>query len=98
MLRTFLVALVGLAALVLAMIFAALNPGVVSLDLGVRAVEVQKVLALAGSFALGWLFGLLCVGVILGRLWLQRRRLRRALRLAEAEIHALRRLPVQHAD
>jgi uncharacterized membrane protein YciS (DUF1049 family) len=98
MLRTFLVALVGLAALLLAMTFAALNPGVISLDLGIRAIEVQKVFALAGSFALGWLFGLACVGVILGRLWLQRRRLRRAMRLAEAEIHALRRQPMQHAD
>ena len=98
MLRTFLVALVSLAVLLLAIAFAALNPGGVSLDLGVRTIEIQKALALAGSFALGWVFGLLCVGTILAKVWVERRRLSRALRLAEAEINALRRLPIQHAD
>jgi uncharacterized membrane protein YciS (DUF1049 family) len=98
MLRTFLVATVSLAALLLAIGFAVLNPGVISLDLGLKAIEVQKSLALAGSFALGWIFGLVCAAIILTRVLIQRRRLRRALRLAEGEIHALRRLPVPHAD
>jgi uncharacterized membrane protein YciS (DUF1049 family) len=98
MLRTLLIAVVSLAVLLLAIAFAALNPGVVELDLGVRVVEIQKSVALAGSFALGWVFGLICAAALLTRLAVQRRRLRRALRLAEAEINALRRLPTPHAD
>lgn len=98
MLRTLLVASISFTALLLAISLAALNPGVVSLDLGITTIETQKALALAGSFALGWLFGIICVGGVLLRISMQRRRLRRSLRLAEAEINALRRLPIRHAD
>ncbi|MCC7259178.1 MAG: DUF1049 domain-containing protein [Gammaproteobacteria bacterium] len=84
--------------LVVAVLFTALNPGAIGIDLGLYEVTMQKSLALALAFAFGWLFGLICLAVVMLRLYLERRRLRNALRLAEAEIHALRSLPAAHAD
>lgn len=93
------IAFVLLLILVLgtALAFAALNPGSISLDLGFFETTIQKSLALTVAFAAGWLFGLLCLAIVLARLMLDRRRLRKALRLAEAEVHTLRSLPA-HAD
>jgi uncharacterized membrane protein YciS (DUF1049 family) len=93
------IAFVLLLILVLgtALAFAALNPGSINLDLGFFETTIQKSLALTVAFAAGWLFGLLCLAIVLARLMLDRRRLRKALRLAEAEVHTLRSLPA-HAD
>ena len=49
-------------------------------------------------FVAGWIFGLLCVSVYLLRLVNERRRLRKSLRIAEAEVSSLRNLPMQDAD
>src|ERR1700674_300923 len=98
MLRSIALAVVSLTVLVAAIAFAALNPGVISLDFGTTEVEVQKALALTVAFATGWLFGVLCLAVATMRMWLQRRKMRMALRLAEAEIHTLRSVPVGHAN
>lgn len=98
MLRKIIFPLVLFAVLLLAVVFAALNPGVISVDLGVFETKVQKSIALSLAFAAGWLFGLLCMVVVLMRVVLERRRLRKALRLAEAEVHTLRSLPATHAD
>jgi uncharacterized membrane protein YciS (DUF1049 family) len=95
--RIFLTAVVCLV-LVFAVAFAALNPGVVTVDLGWFETTMQKSLVLTLAFAFGWLFGLGCLAVVLLRMVLERRRLRRALRLAEAEVHALRSTPPVHAD
>jgi uncharacterized membrane protein YciS (DUF1049 family) len=85
-------------ALIVAITFAALNPGAIDVDLGFFETRLQKSLALTLAFAFGWLFGLLCLLVVLIRIALDRRRLRLALRLAESEIHTLRSLPTPHAD
>jgi len=84
--------------LVVAVLFAAINPGVISVDIGFYEARMPKSIALALAFALGWLFGLLCLAVVLLQMILERRRLRKALRLAEGEVHTLRRLPATHAD
>ncbi len=84
--------------LLAAVLFAAMNPGVIELDLGLFATRIQKSLALTLAFAAGWIFGLLCLSVVMLRMWLERRKLRSALRLAEAEVHTLRSLPAPHAD
>jgi len=84
--------------LVLAVLFAAMNPGLVDLDLGLFETRMQKSLALTLAFAAGWVFGLLSLALVLLRMWLERRKLRKALRLAEAEVHTLRSLPPPHAD
>jgi len=84
--------------LAMAVAFAAMNPGSIDLDLGFAAFHLQKSLAFTLAFVAGFAFGLLCLSVILLRASLERRRLAKALRLAEAEIHALRSQPAPHAD
>lgn len=84
--------------LIIALSFAALNPGLVTVNLGWVETTIQKSLLLTLMFAAGWLFGMLCLGLVLLRMVLDRRRLRRALRLAEAEVHTLRSVPAAHAD
>ncbi|GMW05775.1 MAG: hypothetical protein AMXMBFR8_05720 [Nevskiales bacterium] len=84
--------------LVVALAFAALNSGPVTVNLGWIETTMQKPLLLAVVFAMGWLFGLLCLGLVMLRLALERRRLRRALRLAEAEVNTLRSVPTANAD
>lgn len=60
--------------------------------------DADKSLALMSLIALGWVFGLVCSLVSIQRLHAEQRTLKRALRLAEQEVEALRCLPVQDAD
>ena len=81
-----------------AAVFASQNPGVITLDLGiVELVDARISLAFVATFALGWLFGLLCCVYVLLRLMHQRRSLRRRLEVAQAEISTLRSLPMHDA-
>lgn len=98
MIRSLLVSILVLVFIGLAAVFAALNPGRIALDFAFFATETQKSLALIGALAVGWAFGLVCALFGILRLMAQRRSLRRALRLAEQEVQALRSLPVQDAD
>lgn len=98
MLRRIVLPLLLFAVLIVAVLFAALNPGAVNVDLGLYEAQVPKSVALAVAFGLGWIFGLLCLALVILRMLLEQRRLRKALRLAEAEVHALRSLPAPHAD
>ena len=98
MIRSLLVSILVLAFMGLAAIFAALNPGRISLDFAFLATEIEEYLAIIGAVALGWVFGIACALFGILRLIAQRRSLRRALRLAEQEVQALRSLPVQDAD
>jgi uncharacterized membrane protein YciS (DUF1049 family) len=98
MLRRIFWPLLLFVVLVLAVLFAAMNPGVIDVDLGLFETRIQKSLALTLAFAAGWVVGLLCLAIVLVRMLLERRRLRKALRLAESEVHALRSLPATHAD
>ena len=98
MIRSLLVSLLVLVFAGLAAIFAALNLGRITLDFAFGAVEIEKSLAVIGAVALGWAFGMVCAGLGILRLLAQRRSLRRALRLAEQEVQALRSLPVLDAD
>lgn len=97
MVRRILLPIALFLVLALAVIFAALNPGTVTVDLGFTEARLQKSLALALAFGAGWLFGVLCLAAVLLRMTLDRRRLRKSLRLAEGEVHALRSMPT-HAD
>jgi putative membrane protein len=89
---------VFIAALSLAIAFAALNSGRITLDLAFAETEIQKSLALMLAFGAGWLFGLFCAGSFLLKTLNERRKLRKALNLAEAEVRNLRSLPMQDAD
>jgi len=83
----------------LAAVFAYNNPDTVALDIGFTRFEnVSIALAFAVCFGLGWLFGLGTIGLALLRMAGERRRLRRDLKLAEAEVSSLRSLPLQDAN
>ncbi len=80
-------------------VFAYNNPDNIALDVGFTQLEdVPIVLAFAVCFGVGWLFGLITAGSALFRMTRERRRLRRDLKLAEAEVSTLRSLPLQDAD
>ena len=88
-----------LLVVLLAAVFAFNNPGNITVDVGfTRFEEVSVSLAFVVCFAIGWVFGLLSAGVAMLRLAGERRRLRRDLRLAEAEISSLRSLPLHDAN
>jgi len=84
--------------LLLATVFAALNPGQVELDLAFFETGLQKSLAFTLAFGAGWVFGLLCAGILLVKTLNERRRLRKLLNLAESEVRNLRNMPIQDAD
>jgi len=98
MIRSLLITVLVVVFIGLAAIFAALNPGRITLDFAFLATEIEISLAIIGAAAVGWVFGIACTLVSMLRLMAQRRSLRRALRLAEQEVQALRSLPVQDAD
>jgi uncharacterized membrane protein YciS (DUF1049 family) len=87
-----------LVTFLLAVVFAASNPGSMELDLAFTNIEIQKSLALIAFLGLGWFFGLLCAGLLLIKSAAERRQLRKALNLAEAEVKSLRSMPMQDAD
>ena len=97
--RKLALALALLFAVLLTAIFAYNNPDSIPIDLGiVRLESVPVPLAFAVCLALGWAFGLASAATALLRMSAERRRLRRELRLAEAEVKTLRSLPLQDAD
>ena len=79
----------------LAVVFAWLNPGTVNLNLAVGEFEVQKSQAFALTIVTGWLLGALSASVLVLKLLRDRRKLRRNVRLAEAEADNLRSLPLR---
>jgi putative membrane protein len=98
MARNFVFVLLVILVLLLATIFAALNPGLIELDYAFGETEIQTSVALTIAFGVGWVFGLLCAGIVLLKTINERRKLRKSLRLAEAEVKTLRSMPIQDAD
>ena len=98
MLRNILVAALVVIILVITIVFSASNPGLIDLDLAFVQVEIQKSLAVILVFGFGWVFGLFCAVLLLLRFVNERRKLRKSLRLAEAEVKTLRSMPLQDAD
>jgi len=94
---------IGVIALVLVTFvlmawFTSINPGEVPIDLAFGTIKPSIPLALAVTFALGWVFGLLSMVIYSLKQVNERRRLRAALKKSEAEITSLRGLPIDHAD
>jgi putative membrane protein len=81
-----------------AVVFASINPAPLSVDLAFTQVETTTSLAILSFFAAGWVFGILCVAFFLLKMATERRQLRKSLRLAEAEVTSLRRMPMQDAN
>lgn len=81
-----------------ALVFASVNTDPVTLDLAFTEVDTTTSLAMLAFFAAGWFFGLVCIALYLLKMLAERRQLRKSLRLAEAEVTSLRRMPMQDAD
>ena len=78
--------------------FTALNTGTIELDLGFFKRTYPISLALAATFVLGMIFGMLCMTAFVFRLINERRSLRHSLRVSESEVSSLRNLPLSDAD
>jgi len=79
-------------------VFTAGNPGDVSLKLLHWEINTPVSLAFTVAFAVGWLFGVICMGLFALKTFNERRNLRRSLRLSENEVSSLRSLPLSDAD
>lgn len=81
--RTF-IALVFIAALALSAFFTWLNPGEITIDLGLAAVDTPLGLAFVLAIAAGWLLGVLSALLWIARITADRRRLRAQLKSSSA--------------
>lgn len=95
--RTVLV-LVAIIVVVAMFAFTSANSGTIDIDLLFTSVTVSVSVAFAVIFAIGWLFGLVCLSFWALRLINERRVLKRALRASESEVSSLRNLPLTDAD
>lgn len=98
MIRRTLTLVVLLLVVLLAGAFASVNTATISVDLLVGRYDLPQSLVIIGALAVGTVVGLLFAGLFVLRYYAERRRLRRALKTAEAEISSLRSLPLQDAD
>ena len=80
------------------LVFTYHNKGTVDIDLILTTVTTSVPVAFTIAFAIGWLFGILCMGAWAFRLINDRRNLRRSLRVSESEVTSLRNLPLNDAD
>jgi lipopolysaccharide assembly protein A len=84
--------------MLLAAMFAYSNPQPIDVDIGIARIEqISMALAFAVVFICGWLFGLLTAALALWRNAREKRRLRKNLSYAEAELSAVREVPLQDA-
>ena len=96
MLRFVIYLLLFILVLLTAASFASLNPGNVRLDLAFGVVETRLSVAFATTFAIGWVIGLATLGVVAFKLLNDRRKLKKAVKLAEAEVSNLRQQPISN--
>jgi putative membrane protein len=94
---------IGLATLIIIIVvvmatFTANNTGMLDIDLAFTKVTTSIPLAFTVTFAVGWLFGVLCIGFFALKLVNERRVLRRSLKTTESEVSSLRSLPISDAD
>ncbi len=80
------------------LVFTYLTTGTVEVNLVLATVTTSVPVAFTIAFAIGWLFGILCMGVWALRLINDRRNLRRSLKVSESEVTSLRNLPLNDAD
>jgi lipopolysaccharide assembly protein A len=80
------------------LVFTYHNSGTVDVNLILTTVTTSVPVAFTIAFAIGWLFGILCMGAWALRLINDRRNLRRSLRVSESEVTSLRNLPLDDAD
>jgi uncharacterized integral membrane protein len=97
-LRRIAFALLLVVLILLAAMFAYSNPQPIDVDVGFAKIEqVSMALAFAVVLICGWLFGLLTAALALWRNAAEKRRLRKNLSYAEAELNTQRGAPMQDA-
>ena len=97
--RRFILYITLIVLLLLAAAFAYNNSDIVSIDLGIiQFKDIPISIAFILIFSVGWIFGLLTVGIALIRVVSDRRKLRRNLRAVELEMNNIRRRPLKDAD
>jgi uncharacterized integral membrane protein len=79
-------------------VFSYLNTGEVEVNLAFVSVTTSISIAFTVTLVVGWLFGVVSMGLFALRLVNERRTLRRALRVSESEVTSLRTLPLSDAD
>ena len=83
---------------VVMVVFSYLNTGEVAVNLAFVSVTTSISIAFTVTLVVGWLFGVVSMGLFALRLVNERRTLRRALRVSESEVTSLRSLPLSDAD
>lgn len=92
------IGLVVIVIVVAMFTFTARNRGYVEIDLAFTMVNPSIPVAFTVTFILGWLFGVISMGLYALKLVNERRGLRRSLRDTESEVSSLRNLPLSDAD
>ncbi len=98
MLKRTLTVLVVIAVVAAMLAFTAANTGEIEVDLLIVKVPTPTALAFTVAFAVGWLFGLACMGLWALRMLKDRHSLKRSLKVSESEVSSLRNLPLNDAD
>ncbi len=98
MLRRIAVLVLVAAVFLAVLVFTYHNKGPVDVHLVFAEIDTTVSLAFAVTFALGWLFGVACMGFFALRLVNEKRSLKRSLRISETEVSSLRNLPLADAD
>jgi uncharacterized integral membrane protein len=79
-------------------VFSYLNTGEVEVNLAFVSITTSISIAFTVTLVVGWLFGVVSMGLYALRLVNERRTLRRALRVSQSEVTSLRNLPLSDAD
>jgi uncharacterized integral membrane protein len=79
-------------------VFSYLNTGDVEVNLAFFSISTSISIAFTVTLVLGWLLGIVSMGLFALRMINERRTLRRALRVSESEVSSLRSLPLSDAD
>ncbi|MDX1509172.1 MAG: hypothetical protein R3358_12875 [Woeseiaceae bacterium] len=95
--RTFVIVAVVVIVLVM-FAFTWRNKVPLDVDLFFVSVPTTAAVAFTVAFAVGWLFGIMCLGAWALKLLNERRSLRRKLKVSESEVTTLRNLPLNDAD
>jgi putative membrane protein len=83
---------------VVMVVFSYLNTGEVEVNLAFVSITTSISIAFTVTLVVGWLLGVVSMGLFALRLVNERRTLRRALRVSESEVTTLRSLPLSDAD
>lgn len=98
MIQRILLVLTVILVLIAVFTFTARNSGDIELDLVFGVVSPSVPIAFVVTLAIGWLFGVLSMGLFAIRLLRQRRALKRSLKASESEVSTLRSLPLSDAE